>query len=189
MSALGVMGEAGQAVARVFVDGYGKDLAPLSKNSQAWINALSRAFVTEVMHCALDSDGNVVGIAAASTHETRAMHPRWPDLREHLGLARAVAAWMFMRPVFTKPMKYPSGTGYVECVATAKSHRGQGVATALMAHLETLGFEALMLGVADTNPGAARIYERLGYTEVSRKRALFPKLTGYRWHRYLRKQL
>jgi ribosomal protein S18 acetylase RimI-like enzyme len=50
--------------------------------------------------------------------------------------------------------------------------QGGGIGTQLMHAAETLacerGYEAIVLGVEDSNTGARRLYERLGYREVSR---------------------
>ena len=51
--------------------------------------------------------------------------------------------------------------------------RGRGIGTALMEAAEQLtcsrGFSAIVLGVEDWNPGARRLYERLGYRVFARE--------------------
>jgi ribosomal protein S18 acetylase RimI-like enzyme len=58
-------------------------------------------------------------------------------------------------------------TALLIAAAVAPELRGRGIGTALMAAAEELvcsrGFEAIVLGVEDSNPGARRLYERLGY--------------------------
>ncbi|QAY62194.1 GNAT family N-acetyltransferase [Xylanimonas allomyrinae] len=54
------------------------------------------------------------------------------------------------------------------------------MATTLMRHLETLPFDELVLEVTDVNAAARRLYERLGYVELRRRRSRTPWLTGYR---------
>ncbi len=58
-------------------------------------------------------------------------------------------------------------------VAVLEEWRGRGVGTSLIRHLEAWaaerGVEWLILEVADANPRATRLYERLGY-ELDRRR-------------------
>jgi ribosomal protein S18 acetylase RimI-like enzyme len=60
-----------------------------------------------------------------------------------------------------------SRTALLIAAGVAPEFRGHGIGTALMAAAEELvcsrGFEAIVLGVEDSNPRARRLYERLGY--------------------------
>ncbi|MDR0481617.1 MAG: GNAT family N-acetyltransferase [Cellulomonadaceae bacterium] len=185
MTALGAAGPA--AVARVFVDGYRKDLAAMRADDDAWEQALASSFVPELMWCAVINN-EVVGIAALSDATSRAMYPVFADLRAHLGLGRAAMLWAVMRPLFVERLPLPTGAGYVESVATLSSHRGQGIASALLTHLETLGPTVMTLDVTDVNP-ARSLYAKLGYRETSRKKAAVPRLVGFNEHIYMRKNL
>jgi ribosomal protein S18 acetylase RimI-like enzyme len=66
-----------------------------------------------------------------------------------------------------------AGAWYVNAVAAYPDARGLGVGSKLMQWAEqrasALGLEGLSLIVSDANPGARRLYERLGYTEVARR--------------------
>jgi RimJ/RimL family protein N-acetyltransferase len=57
-------------------------------------------------------------------------------------------------------------------IAVVDEWRGRGVGTALLAAVENwarhAGVEAIVLDVATPNDAAARLYERLGYREVTR---------------------
>jgi GNAT superfamily N-acetyltransferase len=62
--------------------------------------------------------------------------------------------------------------GYTDQLAVAQSHRGRGIARALllesMRRFATSGMEAATLGVDAANPsGALRLYESLGYQQAS----------------------
>lgn len=173
-------------VARVFVDGYLDILKSVSKDRDRWAGALASAFVPEVFFVALDGD-EVLGIAACSSRATRAMYLQLDDFREHLGFVRGTLAHRVMRPNFEAVLDYPASTGYVECVATSEKARGRGVATRLMEHIHTLPYDDFVLEVTDTNTGARRLYEKLGYQESSRKRSRFPWLTGHEYALYLHK--
>ena len=61
------------------------------------------------------------------------------------------------------------GEPLLEYICVAPSHRGQGVGTALMQYFEEVLYptaDNLFLFVSDINPGAIRLYERLGYVRV-----------------------
>ena len=62
--------------------------------------------------------------------------------------------------------------GYTDQLAVARSHRGRGIASALllasMRRFATSGMQAATLGVDTANPsGALRLYESLGYEQAS----------------------
>jgi ribosomal protein S18 acetylase RimI-like enzyme len=65
-----------------------------------------------------------------------------------------------------------AGELYVANVATAPTHQGQGIGSALLAHAETLarqqGYAHCSLCVDFYNQGARRLYARLGYETVER---------------------
>lgn len=59
--------------------------------------------------------------------------------------------------------------GYIQTVCVAPAFRGRGVGTALVAHAEERAFREspnVFLCVSSFNPGARRLYERLGYACV-----------------------
>ena len=59
--------------------------------------------------------------------------------------------------------------GYIQTVCAAPEYRGKGVGTALVAFAEERIFrdhKNVFICVSDFNPGARRLYERLGYRLV-----------------------
>lgn len=64
---------------------------------------------------------------------------------------------------------------YIYDIEVDENHRGKGVGTAAMNALEDearrLGAEEVMLSVFLQNPGAIRLYERLGYEPTERGKA------------------
>ena len=171
-------------VARLFVEAYQHDL-PFCKTPQArerWAGALASAFVPEQVYVAVDG-GEVLGMAACSHGAERALRPRAADLRRHLGPVRGTVLHAVMAPMFAKKLPWPETTAYIEAVATAERARGRGIASAVLAHLHALPFEAFMLDVGDANTGAKRLYERLGYQESFRERAM--PGSGYKQRIYM----
>jgi ribosomal protein S18 acetylase RimI-like enzyme len=65
------------------------------------------------------------------------------------------------------------GTWYVNVLATYPEARGRGIGSELLSIAEgiatRLSKRSLSIIVADTNAGARRLYERHGYSEVSRR--------------------
>jgi len=65
-----------------------------------------------------------------------------------------------------------SGEAVLVAAAVRRERQGNGIGTALMAaaeeHACARGLDAIVLGVEDFNPGARRLYERLGYEEFAR---------------------
>jgi [ribosomal protein S18]-alanine N-acetyltransferase len=60
-------------------------------------------------------------------------------------------------------------TGYIQTVCVAAARRGSGIGTRLVRHAEERIFREspnVFLCVSSFNPGARRLYERLGYTLV-----------------------
>jgi ribosomal protein S18 acetylase RimI-like enzyme len=65
-----------------------------------------------------------------------------------------------------------TGEAVLVAAAVRSDRQGNGIGTALMAaaeeHVCSSGLDSIVLGVEDFNPGARRLYERLGYDEFAR---------------------
>lgn len=74
-------------------------------------------------------------------------------------------------------MHHACGECYIDNVAVFPEHRGRGVASALLAALiekaKLLGGEFISLEVRPTNTSAVRIYERLGFCTVGRRKNFY----------------
>ena len=93
--------------------------------------------------------------------------PDFPPERKHIFLVDNVALLDMLEG-------YPNAqTWFLGLIFLAKSARGSGLGTKLLAavgdHARSHGATALRLAVATTNPGAERLYKRLGFTFVARK--------------------
>jgi ribosomal protein S18 acetylase RimI-like enzyme len=66
------------------------------------------------------------------------------------------------------------GTWYVNVLAVLPEYRGAGLGTVLLEFAEktarTLGRHGMSVIVSDANMGARRLYERLGYRELARRK-------------------
>ena len=69
-------------------------------------------------------------------------------------------------------LDHAEGTVWLEAAAVARPWQNRGIGTSLVRAVEALaaerGYGAVELGVEDSNPGARRLYERLGYRSVAR---------------------
>ena len=63
------------------------------------------------------------------------------------------------------------GSWYINAIATFENHRGKGVARKLIEEAQrqaqSQGCDRISLIVASENTGAKRLYEKLGYRDVS----------------------
>ncbi len=67
---------------------------------------------------------------------------------------------------------------YIHIVAVKSQNRGQGIGEVLLRFVENecfTDYSKLFLVVADFNPNAKRLYERLGYTEIGEIPDLYRK--------------
>jgi ribosomal protein S18 acetylase RimI-like enzyme len=69
-------------------------------------------------------------------------------------------------------LDHAEGAVWLEAAAVVRPLQGQGIGTTLVHAAEALaaerGYGTVELGVEDSNPGARRLYERLGYRSVAR---------------------
>ena len=62
------------------------------------------------------------------------------------------------------PLDFPPETGYLEFVTVARRCRRQGIATALLQKILSSGlYQDYILDVVNTNTGAFRCYEKMGF--------------------------
>lgn len=166
--------------ARVFVDGYYKELSFLSKDRDKLAEAWAGMMNPDVFYLAL-MEGEVVGILACSDRHGRALAMNAKILRDHFGFIKGSLSCFFMKDEFNTPVDYPEDTAYIECVATAEKARRKGVSTALFRHLlEHAPYRRYVLDVADTNTGAYRLYKKLGFAELYRLPESFAWIKGFK---------
>ena len=179
--------EAQRLAAAVFVEGYYKDLSTLCKDKNRLINAFAGGFNADVCYIAA-VDGEVVGLAACSNNKGRALQLDLKRMRRGIGFFKGSLAYAFMHKEFHAPLTgYADNAAYIECVATAPQARGKGVATSIMQFiLNKLPYNEYILHVADTNPTAQSIYNKLGFTEFDRKKESLAKIKGVNYQIYMK---
>lgn len=107
------------------------------------------------------------GLRARADAEGQALNLGWSDLRDRLGLLRALRAAVVLAPLDRRPTP---GTLVLDGICVDPAHRGAGIGTNLLGAAVDLalhrGDNAVELSVVDSNPRAAVLYDRLGFRVV-----------------------
>jgi ribosomal protein S18 acetylase RimI-like enzyme len=130
---------------------------------------LARAFAPDHSVVALRGD-ELVGMVGLSASEGRyrggIMEVPWDPrrFRDLLGVIGAIRAVIGLRGADHKP---EHGELWVDGIAVSPEARGQGIGTRLLDEVASIarqeGFRWVRLDVADINPRAQALYERVGY--------------------------
>jgi ribosomal protein S18 acetylase RimI-like enzyme len=180
-----------EKISGIFVEAFGKDLKFFSKDRNRMVKAFSHIFVLDYFYVAV-IDKQVAGMVVCIDKERYCINHNEKIFREYLGIYKGVAADIAFKYYFNKYPKYPieidSKTGSVEFVATKAEYRKMGVASAIINHIFTFPeYNSYILEVADTNATALRLYEKLGFKEVYRKRLRFGKQIGINYLLYMKR--
>lgn len=171
--------------AAVFVDGYYRELSFLSKDRAKLIDTFKRLMCPDVFYVA-ELDHEIVGILACSNNRKRALTITPSILRKSFGYWKGSLSYLFMKNEFNQPLRYPDDTGYIECVATSVKARGKGVSTALFHYVvQNAPYRRYILEVVDTNEAAYRLYAKLGFKELERKKEKFAHMKSFNERIYM----
>ncbi len=166
-------------VADVFVDAYYKDLSFFNKDKEKLKTAFKDTFCADIFYLA-EMDGVIVGLLACANNKLRAIPASKTALINNLGFIMGNLAYYLLKKEFSTPLTYPDDTAYIESVATSQAARGKGVCTALFRYvMQELPYHQYILEVVDTNENAYRLYKKLGFAEMGRKRVKHPKFKGF----------
>ncbi|RXZ80194.1 GNAT family N-acetyltransferase [Paenibacillaceae bacterium] len=165
----------------LFVSGFMHDFEKYFRVKPAAIkSAIRHSFIAEHYYAAL-LDTKVAGIVAVSTNYRRSHEFDKKILQREFGRVKGALAASQLRKELEQPLEQLQyNQGYIECVTTHTSARGKGVASQLLNHvMKTLNYDEYILEVIDTNVGAIRLYEKLGFTLFRRQKAeLFLRMNG-----------
>ena len=175
-------------ISELVVDAYYDLIVHFKKDAQI-TSALAESLLLEYFYVAAEN-GEVASIVACKKDKPPPIVLDKKVFLKHLGLIMGNIAY----PIITKHMmehKYPfeltEQTGSIEIVATAQKYRGKGIAQELAERVMSgLAYKDYVLEVIDTNAGAIRLYEKLGFKEIMRTNA--PKNAGFREFIYMKKE-
>lgn len=168
-------------ISRIFVEGFFQWLRFFSKDKDRLARALAHMFRLERFYVAL-VDERPAGIAACTNGKEPPICLSATQLRRHLGWYKGTIAGIVLKKELENhpyPFEIQRDMGAVEFVATWPEFRGKGVASAILSHIhETEPYRQFVLEVADTNTGAVKLYEKMGYREMTRVAAPHSKQSG-----------
>ena len=175
--------EAGDVLVECFLP----QLSLICKEEARWKRAFRGALDAGRFWVAVEED-TIVGIAACSDGHARSVGADPKQVRAALGQVRGFLAMRVLRQELQAPLRYPEGTGYIECVATRVGARGKGIAGRILKQMmREAEYKEYILEVVDTNARAMRVYERLGFHEYDRKKAPNPRQMGFNARIYMKK--
>ena len=128
------------------------------------------------------SEGHLVGILGIHDARGSFLAPTYKLMAEHYG---TIAGMYRTSLLMLLDSNVSLGDLYLDGIAVAPTHRGQGIGTALMTAFEQRardnGFASVSLEVIDTNTRAKGLYTRLGYHEIAtHSMGPFSRLFGFR---------
>lgn len=169
--ALGFEDRQRDRVAALYDAAFGAKLSIAIPDAAKRATVLARGFEPGCAFVAL-SGGAVVGVAGFKTPAGALTSGiSFALLRETLGLLGAVRAVLILL-LFVR--RCEPGQLLMDGIAVSAAMRGRGVGTMLLHrlidHARGEGFRSIRLDVIDTNPGARRLYERVGFEAVRTER-------------------
>jgi ribosomal protein S18 acetylase RimI-like enzyme len=162
-------------LAEAFPALYRATFGPLDEPTRArLLTALYDAGTLSLTHTRVcERDGKVIGLAVLHVGESIGrgrVGDYWRLLVRQLGLWRAVRAFcgsLFTNAYLNGRIPHAADLVYIEALAVASEERGHGIGTRLLhdavAWTQAHGRSRLALNVLQSNTGARRLYERLGF--------------------------
>ncbi len=163
-------------VAEIVYEAFQRKLALIIGSPEQGVAILEKGIDPALAIVAV-SQGRPVGVAGLQYDGRNFITPRRSEFVRQFGgvsgTARFVLFMLFVQAYYQKDM-------YIDILAVSPAMRGKGVGTRLLeAVFQTArekGFKSVSLEVVDTNPGARRLYERMGF--VARRTYPYPYLRG-----------
>ena len=180
-------------MSKIFVGGWYDVLKILCKDKGKLERAFEHIFKLDDFYVALVEQKIMAFIAVSERkNERRVIQLDRKELRKHLGFIRgSLTNWALTKEMIDKkyPFAIPVGTGVIEFVATLPEARGKGLAGKLIEYvMETCEYQEYILEVVDTNYGAIKLYERLGFSEFQREKSKHPKkYSGFEYMIYMKR--
>lgn len=167
-----------RCMSRIFIESFGHMFEKFSKDREALIECFEKSFIYDMIYVALDG-GRVVGFIAVSSCKGRAINVNKKEFCNHFGKIKgAIFSWQ-LKMIMGKAAVSEPNQCYIDFVAVDKDYRRKGVAIELFNYIhEHLIFDEFNLDVLTTNPGAQKLYEKLGYKVDKVKKSIMTRSQG-----------
>ncbi|MHB1294114.1 MAG: GNAT family N-acetyltransferase [Anaerolineae bacterium] len=166
-------------MAAIYWEAFGRKLRPALGARERALRVLEQDLHPEAAFGAYRG-GELLGIAGVTVENERILDVRSATCVAEYGWLRGRILARMMGYVYNQPHE---GEVYVSALAVTPKARGQGVGTALLeevlAYTHALGKHSIGLEVIDTNPGARRLYERMGFGVVKHQRMPYARFWGF----------
>ena len=164
--------------AHILYEAFRRKLGPLIGRPERVPNVLAAGLQPERALSACVS-GTLVGVAGLHYGGRRFLRVSWPECRRQLGVVRGLCGGLILELFWREAC--PPGQLRLPALAVAAAQRGLGVGSGLLQAAFALArrehFSAVRLEVVDSNVGARRLYERLGFAPVAEHH--YPFLRGW----------
>ncbi len=159
----------------IYFEAFRRKLQPLVGKPAKAIPLLTAGLNLEMNMGALE-DGALLGVAGLHNRQGIYAHVALRRSVEALGPARGLFGWAALN-LFDVGPGCPDGELRVAALAVDAAARGRGVGSRLLEAVfdkaRRENYRAVRLEVVDTNTGARRLYERLGFSVVKTHRYPF----------------
>ena len=159
------------AAARLYWEAFGGKLGPVLGPDARATAYLARVIRADHCFSALSEDGTLLGIAGFKSPFGSFAGGSLADMRLTYGRFGALWRGFLLRALGNE---VDNRRFLIDGIAVARSARGQGIGSALVAALcqeaRTRGYLSIRLEVIDSNWRARALYERLGFVATDRVR-------------------
>ena len=178
------------ALSHLFVECFPAGVISISKDKDLLKAVFCHMFHLEQFFVAL-VNGRIVAMLACTKDGSPAIHLEKEPFTRNLGFLWGNLSFYRLKNRMVRSedsgLIINKNTGHIEFVATDPEYRRKGAARELIRHTLASGsFFTYALRVADTNQGALRLYQNMGFREVKREHAAKPKRTGVNYIIYMK---
>jgi len=179
-----------EQMSRIFTEGFYQWLNYFAKDKDKLTQAFEHVFDLSRFYVAVDGD-KIAAITGCVGKSAKAMALDKKGLRKSFGLIVGNIAYTMLNKYLINP-KYPfeitENMGIIAVVAASPGYKRQGAAYRLMEHvMENERFSEYVLEVVDNNAAAIKLYEKLGFEELTRRKSQ-DKRSGFDFHLYMRRK-
>jgi GNAT superfamily N-acetyltransferase len=166
--------------AELYYDAFRQKFEPIFRAQNQGLAILEKAFNSDLAFVAVHQN-RLLGLAGMQFGGFHFVHFKISWFIEDFGWLRGPIKFALFL-LFDRPHR--EGQLLMDGIVVHPSMRGRGIGTQLLQSVfdfaHTHGFKSLRLDVVDTNPGARRLYERMGFTPLKTHNYTFlSKIMGF----------